>query len=205
MTSVNKTALVITLTVLVIVIALPIFLIFYIPEPKAQEATVTKPISLQPLPWMPKDTLSRTKSPQGQPPQQQTAPQTPQPPMTELIKNDTVEGTGAIASTGDTVTVNYVGALTNGTVFDASAKHGDTGFTFTLGGGQVIQGWEQGVIGMKEGGKRVLGIPAELAYGAQAMGDAIPPNSDLLFEIELLKVEKTMEAETESTPPIPTP
>jgi peptidylprolyl isomerase len=111
--------------------------------------------------------------------------------ITQLTVKDEVVGTGAAAVAGDSVTVNYVGALTNGTVFDASANHGSAGFTFNLGAGQVIKGWDQGIVGMKEGGKRLLVIPASLAYGEQAVGDIIPANSTLVFEVELLKVQKT--------------
>lgn len=103
---------------------------------------------------------------------------------------DKTVGTGAAAAAGDSVTVNYVGSLTNGTIFDASANHGTTGFTFNLGAGQVIKGWDEGIVGMKEGGKRTLVIPASLAYGNQAVGDVIPANSTLIFEVELLKVQK---------------
>lgn len=110
--------------------------------------------------------------------------------ITQLIMKDEIVGTGTAAAAGDSVTVNYVGALTNGTVFDASANHGTTGFTFTLGAGQVIKGWDQGIVGMKEGGKRTLLIPASLAYGPQAVGTAIPANSALIFQVELLKVQK---------------
>lgn len=110
-------------------------------------------------------------------------------PVTELMMQDEIIGTGAAAAAGDTVTVNYVGALTDGTVFDASANHGNTGFTFKLGAGLVIKGWDQGLVGMKEGGKRKLLIPASLAYGSQANGP-IPANSALIFEVELLKVQK---------------
>lgn len=110
--------------------------------------------------------------------------------VTELQVADETVGTGATAAAGDSVTVNYVGSLTNGTVFDASANHGTTGFTFTLGAGQVIKGWDEGIVGMKEGGKRKLVIPASLAYGDQAVGNVIPANSTLVFEVELLKVQK---------------
>ncbi len=110
--------------------------------------------------------------------------------VSELQIVDEVLGSGAAASAGDSVTVNYVGSLTNGTVFDASANHGTTGFTFNLGAGQVIKGWDQGIVGMKEGGKRKLVIPAALAYGDQAIGNVIPANSTLVFEVELVKVEK---------------
>lgn len=103
---------------------------------------------------------------------------------------DETVGAGATAEAGDSVTVNYVGSLTNGTVFDASANHGTAGFTFTLGAGQVIKGWDLGVAGMKEGGKRKLVIPAAYAYGDQAIGNVIPANSTLIFEVELVKVQK---------------
>ena len=117
---------------------------------------------------------------------------TPSPTMTTsdgLQITDEIVGTGATAEPGDTVTVNYVGSLTNGTVFDASANHGSSGFTFTLGKGQVIKGWDEGIVGMKVGGKRKLVIPPGLAYGNQAVGGVIPANSTLVFEVELLSVQ----------------
>jgi FKBP-type peptidyl-prolyl cis-trans isomerase len=103
---------------------------------------------------------------------------------------DEVVGTGDEAVTGSNVTVHYVGTLTNGTVFDASRNHGNDGFTFALGAGQVIKGWDEGVKGMKVGGKRKLTIPPEMAYGSRAIGNIIPANSTLVFEVELLKVAK---------------
>jgi FKBP-type peptidyl-prolyl cis-trans isomerase len=109
---------------------------------------------------------------------------------TDLQITDTVVGTGTAAAAGDVVTVHYVGSLTNGSVFDASMRHSTEGFTFNLGAGQVIQGWDRGIVGMKEGGKRMLVIPAHLAYGDRAVGDVIPANSTLVFEVELLKVQK---------------
>lgn len=109
--------------------------------------------------------------------------------ITELKVTDEVVGTGATAEKGDTVTMDYVGTLTNGTVFDASKNHGSTGFTFTLGVGQVIAGWDKGIVGMKVGGKRRLEIPANLAYGNQAIGNVIPVNSALIFEVELLSIK----------------
>lgn len=108
---------------------------------------------------------------------------------TNLEATDETVGTGATAEPGDTITVNYVGAFTNGTVFDASANHGDQGFTFQLGAGKVIQGWDQGIVGMKEGGKRRLIVPSSLGYGPNDYGP-IPGNSTLLFEVELVKVVK---------------
>lgn len=119
-----------------------------------------------------------------------TTTMAPEQDVTELTATDITVGTGAEATAGDTVTVQYVGALLDGTVFDASMKHGTEGFTFKLGGGQVIKGWDMGVAGMKEGGKRKLVIPADLAYGSQAVGGVIPANSTLVFEVELVKVAK---------------
>lgn len=110
--------------------------------------------------------------------------------VTQLMMNDETLGTGAVAAAGDTVTVNYVGSLTDGTVFDASANHGTTGFSFTLGAGQVIAGWDQGIVGMRVGGTRRLVIPPALAYGSQAVGSVIPANSALIFEVQLVKVQK---------------
>lgn len=108
----------------------------------------------------------------------------------KLIVEDEVVGTGDVAVAGASVTVHYVGKLTDGKVFDASRNHGTQGFTFALGAGQVIKGWDMGVAGMKVGGKRKLTIPSELAYGNQAVGGVIPANSTLVFEVELLKVGK---------------
>ena len=108
----------------------------------------------------------------------------------KLLIEDQVVGTGEEAKAGNSVTVHYVGTLTNGSMFDASRNRGNDGFTFTLGAGEVIQGWDQGVAGMKVGGKRKLTIPPELGYGSRAMGSAIPANSTLVFEVELLKVAK---------------
>ena len=103
-----------------------------------------------------------------------------------LVVQDLVVGTGATAATGDLVTVNYVGTLTNGTKFDSSYDRNQP-YTFRLGAGAVIAGWDQGVVGMKVGGKRRLTIPPSLGYGSQPNGP-IPANSTLIFEIELLSI-----------------
>ena len=95
-------------------------------------------------------------------------------------------GNGPIAEDGMRVTVNYTGWLTNGTKFDSSLDSGRQPLTLVLGAGQVIRGWDEGLKGMRVGGKRKLTIPPDLAYGAQGAGDVVPPNSTLIFEVELL-------------------
>jgi FKBP-type peptidyl-prolyl cis-trans isomerase len=105
---------------------------------------------------------------------------------TSLGIEDIVVGTGATAVAGDTISVNYVGTLTNGQKFDSSYDRG-TPFTFRLGAGAVIAGWDQGLVGMKVGGKRRLTIPPNLAYGNQQVGP-IPANSTLIFEVELVSI-----------------
>jgi len=106
-----------------------------------------------------------------------------------LTVQDVVVGTGKTAENGDTLSTHYVGALQDGTVFDESYGRGQP-IQFVLGSGQLIQGWDLGLVGVKEGGKRRLIIPPELAYGAQGAGGVIPPNATLLFEIELVLVQK---------------
>lgn len=105
-----------------------------------------------------------------------------------LKYEDTKVGTGASPQTGQRVTVHYTGTLVDGTKFDSSRDRG-TPFTFVIGTGSVIKGWDEGVATMKVGGKRNLLIPAALAYGARSPGAGIPPNSDLLFEVELLSIQ----------------
>ena len=107
--------------------------------------------------------------------------------MTELKIEDSKVGTGAEAVTGKSVTVHYTGRLTDGTKFDSS-KDRNQPFVFQLGGGQVIKGWDQGVVGMKVGGVRKLTIPPSLGYGDRGAGGVIPPNATLVFEVELLGV-----------------
>lgn len=102
---------------------------------------------------------------------------------------DIVVGTGATATPGSTVKVHYSGFLTSGQKFDSSRDRGEP-FSFPLGQGQVIKGWDEGVAGMKVGGQRQLRIPPQLGYGAEGAGATIPPNATLIFDVELLGVEK---------------
>jgi FKBP-type peptidyl-prolyl cis-trans isomerase len=115
----------------------------------------------------------------------QTAAATTEAAKLEVV--DAVVGNGNEAVSGKAVTVHYTGTLKDGTKFDSSLDRKEP-FKFNLGAGQVIKGWDQGIVGMKVGGKRKLTIPSELAYGANAVG-AIPANSTLVFDVELLKVE----------------
>ena len=105
-----------------------------------------------------------------------------------LQVDDIKVGTGAEATAGKMVTVHYVGTLTNGSKFDSSRDRGQ-GFSFPLGAGHVIQGWDKGVAGMKVGGLRKLTIPPDMGYGARGFPPVIPPNSTLIFEVELLDVK----------------
>jgi FKBP-type peptidyl-prolyl cis-trans isomerase FkpA len=110
----------------------------------------------------------------------------PQPPS-GLVVEDLTVGSGKTAAAGQTVTVHYTGWLTDGKKFDSSKDRNDP-FVFSLGAGQVIRGWDQGVQGMQVGGKRKLTIPPELGYGTRGAGGVIPPNATLVFEVELLGV-----------------
>ncbi len=121
-------------------------------------------------------------SPVGNPQSQASAPEI------SFSMEEVVVGTGSIAESGDTLSVHYVGTLTDGKVFDSSVDR-NVPFSFTLGVGQVIRGWDEGLIGMRVGGKRLLTVPPEYGYGDQGVG-AIPPNSTLIFAVELLDDQK---------------
>lgn len=105
-----------------------------------------------------------------------------------LEAEDIKVGDGAEAKAGQTVVVQYAGTLTNGSEFDASRKHSPDGFTFPLGRGKVIKGWDLGVAGMKVGGIRKLTIAPDLAYGKRGFPPVIPPDSTLIFQVELVAV-----------------
>lgn len=107
--------------------------------------------------------------------------------LQKLVIDDVIIGNGDEVKNGDKVTVHYIGTLPDGTKFDSSYDRGEP-FFFTVGKGAVIEGWEKGLIGMKVGGKRILVIPGNMAYGNRHIGN-IPPNATLIFAIELLKVE----------------
>lgn len=109
-------------------------------------------------------------------------------PVTTLRMEDVRVGEGAEASPGRRVTVHYTGTLMEGTKFDSSRDRGEP-FTFTLGRGEVIPGWDEGVKGMRVGGVRRLTIPARMAYGSEGAGELIPPNAALQFDVELMNVE----------------
>lgn len=102
---------------------------------------------------------------------------------------DLVVGTGPAAEAGKTVVVHYTGWLTDGTKFDSSVDRGQP-FSFPLGAGRVIKGWDEGVAGMAVGGKRKLMIPPQLGYGSRGAGSVIPPNAELIFEVQLLEIAK---------------
>jgi FKBP-type peptidyl-prolyl cis-trans isomerase len=106
-----------------------------------------------------------------------------------LIVEELIVGDGDEAQDYSKVVVNYTGTLEDGSIFDSTLKPGRESFTFTLGVGSVIKGWDLGVKGMKVGGKRKLTIPADLGYGDKGAGNVIPPGATLIFEVELLEVE----------------
>lgn len=109
--------------------------------------------------------------------------------VSELNIETTKEGTGdRVVKSGDTISVHYTGRLTDGTKFDSSVDRG-TPFTFVIGKGQVIKGWDEGLLGMKVGEKRTLTIPADKGYGATGAGGVIPPNATLIFDTELVSIK----------------
>jgi len=147
------------------------------PEPEPMN-TATQTTAASPATAAPKPSAAPTP-----PPVANAAPEAP------LGVVDVKVGTGPEAKAGDKVKVHYTGTLTNGTEFDSSRKRNQP-FEFVLGQGRVIKGWDQGVAGMKVGGKRKLTIPPGLGYGARGAGGTIPPNATLLFDVELVEIGK---------------
>ncbi len=154
-------------------------------EPPKEEAIQSEPVASA--------AAQPSAAPTAKPAEQPTATAKPAeaaPPSDEKLGiKDLVVGKGTEAKAGDTVKVHYVGTLTDGKEFDSSRKHNEP-FGFELGAGRVIKGWDQGVAGMKVGGKRKLTVPPSLGYGARGFPPVIPPSSTLLFEVELLEVKK---------------
>lgn len=163
-----------------------------VPEPPAQVATASTAGDTGTT--KPAEPTKDTKKPAT--PDETTPAAEPDPASLGLKIIDTKVGTGAVAEPGDTCFMLYTGRLkSNGKVFDSTDKREGEPFSFPLGQGQVIKGWDIGVKGMKAGGKRTLEIPANLAYGSEAKGDDIPANSDLVFDIELVDVLKVKDAD----------
>jgi FKBP-type peptidyl-prolyl cis-trans isomerase len=152
------------------------------PQASSQGAATEQPSQQQPT--------ADQAQPVAQPiePQGATNSTSSTKPMGLDIKT-TQEGTGAAVKAGDTVGVLYTGKLQDGTIFDASANHGNQPFEFTVGAGQVIKGWDLGLIGAKVGEKRTLTIPGDLAYGPNGIPGTIPPNATLIFEVEVLSIK----------------
>ena len=157
---------------------------------------LTEPPSPQAIQGEPASSAETTNA-KAPPPQASAKPAEPAPakpaeppPSNEKLEvKDLVVGKGKEAKAGDSVKVHYVGTLPDGKEFDSSKKHNQP-FEFELGAGRVIKGWDQGVAGMKIGGKRKLTVPPSLGYGARGFPPVIPPNSTLIFEVELLEVKK---------------
>jgi len=158
--------------------------------PSATVQTQTAPTTTTPQESAPKATKVEPSAGEANPDRKPKVPKGNGDPPSELVVQDLIVGKGTPARAGDTVTVQYVGVLfDNGKQFDTSwqgSKPGE-GFQFPLGAGQVIPGWDQGVVGMREGGRRKLIIPADLAYGAQGFPPDIPPDAALIFDIDLEK------------------
>lgn len=137
-----------------------------------------------------------SESPQEPAPSEPTSSQEATPPepegdseqVTELRIEDIVVGEGRAAKTGDRVSVHYTGRLTDGKKFDSSRDSGRP-FEFVLGQGEVIRGWDEGIVGMKVGGQRKLTVPPDMAYGEEGYPGVIPPNATLVFDVELLSIQ----------------
>lgn len=128
------------------------------------------------------------QSPAAETPNSQSLEKTTPTSTEKITIEDLTPGEGPEVKSGDTVRIHYTGTLVNGTKFDSSYDHGSEPFETQIGVGRVIKGWDEGVVGMKVGGKRKLIIPPSLGYGAQDMG-TIPPNSTLIFELELVEIK----------------
>jgi FKBP-type peptidyl-prolyl cis-trans isomerase len=178
-----------TIIALVLLVLILVGVFFTVNQPKAVAPDITSS--------SPSSTKSTNSQPAANPTDKCVAPKSPKIPTAnpvdaeklKLIKiEETKLGTGDEVKSGDVVCIDYKGTLENGTEFDQSYKRGQP-FVTQIGVGQVIPGWDLGIVGLKEGGKRKLTIPSDLAYGSRATG-TIPANSTLIFEVELVKVIK---------------
>lgn len=179
----NRSSKVSLITALAVLVSLPAC--SKLTEPPKQEPVQTAETTGSDT----KPTASASAKPAEKPAEPAKPAETAPPSNEKLEMKDLAVGKGAEAKAGDNVKVHYVGTLTDGKEFDSSKKHGQP-FEFELGAGRVIKGWDQGVAGMKVGGKRKLTVPPSLAYGARGFPPVIPPNSTLVFEVELLDVKK---------------
>jgi peptidylprolyl isomerase len=155
---------------------------------QAPSAGSTTAAATTPAPTTPTTTTTASVKPPPQLAKEPVVTVPSGPPPNHLVVKDLIKGTGKAAASGSTITVNYVGVLyKGGKQFDASWNHHQT-FTTPLSNGQVIPGWVQGIPGMKVGGRRELIIPPALGYGSSGSGSTIPPNSTLVFVVDLLSV-----------------
>lgn len=166
-----------------IIIAVGIFGIYFILNQQAPVVEIKNNPEEEPMKF-----IQEEKQSQSQNTDSQTQAVSPTSSVKELKIEDEKLGDGVEVKSGDTIVIHYTGTLENGQKFDSSLDRGQP-FETQIGVGQVIKGWDQGVIGMKVGGKRKLTIPPDLAYGEKGKPEAIPPNSTLIFELELLEIK----------------
>lgn len=164
-----------------IIIAAGVLGVYFILNQSIPAAEIKKNAEEEPMKFIQEETTKQNTN-------TQSPAANPTSPVKELIVEDKVVGQGAEVKSGDTILMHYTGTLENGQKFDSSVDRGQP-FETQIGVGQVIKGWDQGVIGMKVGGKRKLTIPSNLAYGEQGIPGAIPGNATLIFELELLEIK----------------